>query len=119
MLQYFVYTGFGISQDSYGSESELYMGIRQGNLFSGKVYKTKSSRIIKNIEIKDIGILLKIPIIQEIIQRVAITFMDDTSFYSGGEDFQNNINEIMSEYEKLYEVIGGLVEYQKSYCYAW
>ena len=45
--------------------------------------------------------------------------MDDTSFYSGGEEFQNNINKIMSEYEKLYEATGSLVEYQKSHCYVW
>ena len=56
---------------------------------------------------------------KEFLQRAAIAFVDDTSFYSGGEEFQNNINKIMSEYEKLYEAIGSLVEHQKSHCNIW
>ena len=63
--------------------------------------------------------LLETPIMQEIIQRVAIVFVNNTSFYSGGENLKENINKILKEYEKLYEVIGGLVEHEKSHCYAW
>ena len=46
-------------------------------------------------------------ILQEIIQYAAIAFVDNTSFYLGGEEFQENINKIIREYEKLYEATGG------------
>ena len=119
VLQHFICTGFGISTESYRSKTKIYAGIGQGNLFSGEAYKTKSSRIIKNIKIKDKGVIIESPISKEFLQYAAITFMNDTSFYSGGEEFQNNINKIMSEYEKLCEAIGSLVEHQKSHCYTW
>ena len=88
-------------------------------MFSGETYKIKSSKIIKNIEIKDKGMIIETLTSKEFLQYATITFVDNTSFYSGGEEFQNNFNKIMSEYEKLYEATGGLVEPEKSHCYAW
>ena len=118
-FQHFIYTEFSISQNTYGSEDDDHGGIGQGNLFSGESCKVKSYLIFRNIEEKELGIIVKIPISNSNVQRSAVAFVDDTSFYTAGEDFKIKMQQILDCYTELYEATGELVEYNKSYCYIW
>ena len=117
-FQYFIYTGFSISQNTYGSENDEYCSTGHGNLFSGESCKVKSCLIFGDIEEKELEIIVKTPISNNNIQRSAVAFVDDTSFYTAGEDFEIKMQQILDYYTELYKATGGLVEYNKSHCYA-
>ena len=53
------------------------------------------------------------------IQRLAIAFVDDTSFNLSRTDFQYKIQMIVNEQTRLYKAIGGLIKHNKSYAWKW
>ena len=53
------------------------------------------------------------------MKRIAIAFVDDTSFYSNEDNLQKKITIMIQYYARLYEVMEGLIELNKSYYYAW
>ena len=77
------------------------------------------SRIIGSIEKKEIRIKIYQPVPVRTMQRLAIAFINDTSFYANRSNLQENIIEITADYTKLYKVIGSLIELNKSHCYIW
>ena len=62
---------------------------------------------------------MKTPILQNIIQRAAVAFVDNTSLYSNKNNIQHNIKYVVDKYKRLYEAIGGLIEENKSHYYTW
>ena len=117
-FKHYIYTGFGISSSFYSDEQDEYGGTGQGNIFSGESYKVKSYRVIKHLEKQDLRINIKLLITKQLIQWLATAFIDDTSFYSSGNDFMEKIQQIVNQYTILYEATGGLIEYDKSYSYS-
>ena len=75
--------------------------------------------IICFIENKMLGIVFYDKISKEIIQCVAITFVDDTDFMTDGENSQAQMQSILDIYNKLYGAIGGHIEETKTTYYAW
>ena len=53
--------------------------------------------------------MIQYPISKEIIQRIAIAFVDDTDFYTNRPNFELKMQMIMDLYTKLYEAIGGKI----------
>jgi len=49
------------------------------------------SRIIKEIEGKKLGAITIVPITEEEVQRAAVAFIDDISFYSNRRNIENKI----------------------------
>ena len=88
-------------------------------MFSSEACKDKSCKIIRDIENKELGVLIIAPISNRTINRIAIAFVDDTSLYRNGESVQNKIQQIIDWYATLYEATGRKIEEQKSYFYAW
>jgi len=119
VFNHHIYSGFGISQQLYGSPSEHYRGMGQGNLPSGEAYKIQLYYVIKKIENKEIEYKLIALIEQKHINRTAAAFVNDTNFYSNGESVKENIQNIIQTYTRLCKATGGLVEVEKSFYYAW
>jgi len=63
-------------------------------------------------------VIIKVPILQKTLQRIVVTFVDNTNFSSNSPKFQNNIQHIISKCTKLYKATSGLVEQSKSFYYA-
>ena len=57
--------------------------------------------------------MLKNPITKQIIQRIAIAFIDDTDFYTNGLDYETKMQLIMDIYTKLYKATGGKIQQTK------
>ena len=90
-FNYYICSGFGISEQLCRSPSDHYNGTGQGNLLSRESCKVQSCYIIKNIEKKKIGYELLAPIEKKPIDRTVIAFVDDTNFYSNGQQVNENI----------------------------
>ena len=52
------------------------------------------------------------------MQRLVVAYIDDTSFYTGRDNYEIKIQNIIDIYTALYKATGGLIEYEKSHCYA-
>ena len=52
-------------------------------------------------------------------QHLAIVFVDNTNFYMSGMKFQQNMQEILDTYAKLYQVMGGRIQQEKIWSYYW
>ena len=55
-FQHYVITGCGVSDNYYGGQTPL-AGTRQGNKFSGDTCRDTSCLIIKQLEIRNLGIV--------------------------------------------------------------
>ena len=55
------------------------------------------------------------------MQRIAIVFVDDTDFCVSGEEYEENMQKIMDQCTKLYEVTGGEIKQGKTMfcCWTW
>ena len=115
IFQHYIYTGFGISKGSYGSEKEYLGGIGQGNLASGKSCKIKLYRIIRKIEKKEIEIKIYQPFTMKLMYRSAIVFVNDTSFYTNREKSREKIIKIIETYTSLYKATGDQIEFNNYY----
>ena len=71
----------------------------------------------KKNEDKKLGVITIVLIIEEEVQRAAVAFVNDTSFYSNRRNIENKIQEILQVYTRLYEATSGRVEQSKSNCY--
>ena len=107
---HYIYSGFGISADSYGSKTNLIGGTGQVNSFLGEACKAKSCRIISTIEEKELGLIVKLLITNTCKQWSAIAFVDNTSFFGKGSNVNEKVQQILNIYTRYYEAIGGLVE---------
>ena len=56
--RYYILIGFGISDSYYGGKNNKLAGTGQGNRFSGDVCRDLSCLIIKDIEKKDLGMIV-------------------------------------------------------------
>ena len=99
--------------------NETLGGIGQGNSVSGAICRDTSCLIFKYLEQQNLGVKLKNPISKEIIQRIAIAFVDDTDFYTNGLNYEIKMQLIMDIYTKLYEVTGGKIQQNKIMFYYW
>ena len=86
-MKYFVCTSFGISKESHRDKDQPIGGTRQGNRFSGDASRDTSSYIIKKVENNKFSAVIRAPIINKIIQRAAIVFIDNTNFYINGSNY--------------------------------
>ena len=118
-FEYYMCTGFGISSNYYRGKKNYYRGIGQGNLFSGKACKDKSCKIIRDITTKELGVMIIVPISKRVVNRTALTFIDNMSLYRKSENVQIKRQQIIDHYTTLYKAIEGLIEEQKSYFYVW
>ena len=119
IMQHHVCTDFGISQISYRSSIEKLGGTGQGNSVSGAICRDISCLIFKYLEQMNLGAILKHPIIKEIIQRIAIAFVDDTNFYTNGPNYELKMQIIMDLYTKLYEATRVKMQQSKIMFYCW
>ena len=58
----------------------------------------------------NLGAMLKHPITKEIIQRIAIAFVDDMDFYTNGPNYELKMQMIIDLYTKLYKVTKGKIQ---------
>ena len=86
VMKYYLYTGFRISTILYGRPTEEIVGTRQENRFSGDGSRDTSFYIIREIEKQKLGVAIRSPIVNKLIQRAVITFVDDTNFYTNGKN---------------------------------
>ena len=119
IMKHHVCTDFGISKDTYGSQTERLGGTGQGNSVSGAICRDTSCLIFKYLEEKQLGAMIKNPISKQIIQRIAIAFVDDTDFYTNGPEYELKMQMIMDIYTKLYEATGGKIQQTKIMFYCW
>ena len=69
--------------------------------------------IFKYLENKRLGAIFETPITRQILQRLAIAFVDNTDFYTNGIDFERKMQQIMDLYTKLYEATGRKIQQTK------
>ena len=119
--RHFICTGFGISAMYYGGVNNILAGTGQGNRFSGDVCRDLSCLIIKNIEQRGVGMKIKSRVYNDTIQKVAVAFVDDNDMISDGDEVQEKMNFIVTEYNDLHMATGGYMEEEKSkyYAYQW
>ena len=77
----------------------------------------KSYLIFGDIEEKELEIIIKIPVSNKDVQRLAVAFVDDTSFYIASMNFEMKIQQILDSYTTLYEATRRLVKHNKSHYY--
>jgi hypothetical protein len=119
--RHYVCTGFGASSTYYGGEEDKLAGTGQGNRFSGDVCRDLSCLIIRNIECKQVGMNIQSKLYGDTIQKVAVAFVDDNDMMSDGDDVNQKMKIIVTEYNDLYTATGGYIEEDKSkyYAYQW
>ena len=76
---------------------------------SGAICRDTSYLIFKYLEQKNLGAKLQNPRSREIIQQIAIAFVDDTDFYTNGPNYELKMQMIMDIYTRLYEATGGKI----------
>ena len=81
-MKHYICTRFGISSVLYSNKRQQIEGTGQENRFSGDTSRDISCFVIKEVEVKELGAIVELPISEECEQRAAITFVDDTNFYS-------------------------------------
>ena len=57
--------------------------------------------------------MLRNPISKEIIQQIAIAFVDDKDFYTNSLNYKLKMQMIMNIYTRLYEATGGKIQEYK------
>ena len=117
-VKYYIYTGYGVSRESYGRAVEKYAGTGQGNQFSGESCKVKLGIIIQTIAEKDLSAIVKLTMSDKQMIRPEILFVDDTSSYSNRKECESKMQRIIKTYMKYHKAIERLVKYSKSYYYS-
>ena len=118
-MNHHICTDFGVSTMSYGSPIEKLGRMGQGNSVSGAICRDTLCLIFKYLEEKKLGAMIRNPVSKRIIQRIAIAFVDDTDFYTNGQDYEEKMQLIMDLYTKLYEATGGKIQQDKINFYCW
>jgi len=118
-VKHYIYTGYGVSRESYGRAVEKYVGTGQGNQFLGESCKVKLEIIIQTIVEKDLSAIVKLTMSDKQMIRLAILFVDDTCSYSNRKECESKMKRIIKTYMKYHKAIGRLVKYSKSYYYSW
>ena len=119
IMQHHVATDYGISDEYYGDKMNKLGGTGQGNSASGAICRDTSCLIFKYLEIQNLGAEIHIASEKRRIQRVVVAFVDDTDFYANGEEYNNNMQNIMTQYTSLYEATGGKIQESKVFFYCW
>ena len=119
IMKHHVCTDFGISTKYYGHQNDKLGGTGQGNSLSGAICRDTSCIIFKYLEDQNLGAIIEIVRTNRIIQRVAIAFVDDTDFYTNGNEVRTKMQRIMNIYTSLYEATGGKVQQVKIVLYCW
>jgi len=112
-------TAYGITDNYYGGEEKNLAGTGQGNRFSGDVCRDTSCLIMRVIEKANLGMKLKshITSIKELI--TAVLFVDDTDMIEEGDEAEENMQEMLKIYNRLYSATGGYIENKKCKYFAW
>ena len=107
-------TNFGICPQTYGGINDLLAGTGQGNSLSGIHCRDVSCLIVKDIENKNLGMIIKDRINFHKEIRTSLAFVDDTDFYANGKRSENIMNQISDKYTEAHETIGGKIEEGKT-----
>ena len=106
-------TAYGITDNYYGGEEKNLAGTGQGNCFSGDECRDTSCLIMRVIEKVNLGMKLKshITSIKELI--IAVLFVDDADMIEEGDEAEENMQEMLEIYNRLYSATGGYIENKK------
>ena len=63
--------------------------------------------------------MLTLPVTVKCIKRNQIAYVDDTNFYSNGNQCESLIQEIINKYVNLYEATGAKIQEEKVKFYCW
>jgi len=118
-MEHHICTGDGISNQIYRREQNRIEETGQGNIASGHGYRDSSCFNLKEFEKARKSTVFKASRMKMRVNRISITFMDDINHYSNGNNYQQNMKEIIDLYRKLYEVTIGKISVEKSYVYCW
>ena len=69
---------------------------------SGATCRATSCLIFKKLEDQNLGIVVKIPISHQDVVRSAISFVDETDFYTNGRNFMEKMQEVMNAHTGLH-----------------
>ena len=83
--EHYVSAGYGISEKYYGGEQKKLVGTGQGNNFSGDMCRDTPCLIIRKLEKEGLGTVIKSPHTIKTIQKVAVSFVDDTDLVTDGD----------------------------------
>ena len=108
---------FGISNQSYGGIDNPRTGTGQSNIISGNIYRNKSYLVIKYVEKKNLGATIKSSKDKQ-VYRIAIAFVDDTTFSSNGKQCAFKMQYIINEYKKLYKATGRRIQEEKIFYFS-
>ena len=81
--------------------------------------RDKSYLVIKECKAIEKGAIITSSIQNKTVYQIVNTFVDDANFYSNRNNIEQNINNILEKYIKLYSATGGLIQKEKSYFYYW
>ena len=91
VMEYHVYTSFGISIEFCSRPNNKIAETEQGYIASSNICYNILCLVIKEVEAKELGIVMIALIIDKRIEEVSIAFVDDTDFSTNGEDCQTKI----------------------------
>ena len=94
MINHYVCTNFGISNKTYGSKYETLGGTGQGNSVSGSICRDTTCIIFKHLEDRKLEFNAVSPMNKKMMQRIVISFVDDTDFYTSGEEHKEKCNRL-------------------------
>ena len=114
-MNHYICSCYGISKQIYGSKKDLIGRMGEENSFLGEACKAKSCRIIKAVEIEELGVIIKSPITEIVKQRTTLAFIDDMSFFRNEIQSREKVQRIFDTYTKYYKATEGKVEQQKSF----
>ena len=110
----YIYTYFGLYKQDYRGEIEELTGNGQGNVFASILYRDQSYREFQQLNEERLEAIFKSPHSQIEAQRAAISFMDDTDFYSNGENYKEGMTKMIEKYNKYHQITGGKISSEKS-----
>ena len=119
VMNHYICTSFGISENYYGSDIFKLGGTGQGNSASGAICRDTSCIIFKKIEKEGLGVIMRLPLSFEEFTRCVIAFVNDIDFYTNNKDFQEKMQLLMDMYTRLYEATGGKIQESKILYYCW
>ena len=70
---------------------------------------------------KEVGLKIKSKANGEVTQKASVAFVDDNDMVTDGENVEENMKIITTEYNNLHATTGGYIEEEKSkfYAYQW
>jgi len=116
---HYVSTAYGISEKCYRGEDNQLAGTGQGNKFSGDVCRDTSCLIMKSIENEQLGMEFVSGLTNEMIQIVAVMFVDDADMITEGVEAKMKMMRILKMYDDLHSVTGGKIEENKCKFFTW